>query len=203
MVLAATVVGRIRTESRRAFVLLDIIFTCELITETTLFQLPCYGDKTDGGFTEMLCHLVRRKCRQYLQVILLPGGWMVFPSSSVKLLLTSCQSIFSCIDRASVVSRSCRRVFSGNASTATGVSGILKVTGRAKPPLFPSGITINGRMLKISLTRWLNAVTVVPAMFVYDARRLPLFPVAAHSASEYRQPATDTAGVTIRHCIPG
>lgn len=119
MVLAATVVGRIRTESRRAFVLLDIIFTCELITETTLFQLPCYGDKTDGGFTEMLCHLVRRKCRQYLQVILLPGGWMVFPSSSVKLLLTSCQSIFSCIDRASVVSRSCRRVFSGNASTAT------------------------------------------------------------------------------------
>ncbi|SJI96088.1 Uncharacterised protein [Shigella sonnei] len=117
---------------------------------------------------------------------------MVFPSSSVKLLLTSCQSIFSCIDRASVVSRSCRRVFSGNASTATGVSGILKVTGRAKPPLFPSGITINGRMLKISLTRWLNAVTVVPAMFVYDARRLPLFPVAAHSASEYRQPATDT-----------
>ena len=112
MVLAATVVGRIRTESRRAFVLLDIIFTCELITETTLFQLPCYGDpkRTEGS---LKCSATRCAgsvvsiCRSYLLRGL--DGISVFIGEAVADFLPVHFQLHR--PGESVFSRSCRRVF--------------------------------------------------------------------------------------------
>ncbi|MCX9932243.1 hypothetical protein LAD67_14345 [Escherichia coli] len=88
-------------------------------------------------------------------------------------------------------------------STATGVSGNTEGDRQGKTTAIPVRHNHKRPDAENFPDRWLNAVTVVPAMFVYDARRFAAVPVAAHSASEYRQPATTPAGVTIRHCIPG
>ncbi|STF52535.1 Uncharacterised protein [Escherichia coli] len=88
-------------------------------------------------------------CRSYS----FQGGWMVFQSFIGEAVADFLPVHFQLHRPGECGQPFLQEGVSGNASTATGVSGILKVTGRAKPPLFPSGITINGRMLKISLTR--------------------------------------------------